>query len=161
MPIITTRRAFLGGLAALIAAPAVVRAPSLMPVRSIDRFTLASFGFDSFDSFIPQGQAYQWVTKTVMGRPVNDYRTMQENGWRPVPAQRYKQIFAIGGDEIEHGGCVLMERPQRQVRAFHENQVVAANQLVSDWMDSQRRAGFDVAVFKTPHADIFKTVDWS
>lgn len=34
-----SRRAFLGGLLAVIAAPAVVHAGVLMPVRSIERFT--------------------------------------------------------------------------------------------------------------------------
>lgn len=150
MPIITSRRAFIGGLAALIAAPAVVRASALMSVRSIDRFTLASFNFESFDSFVPQGQAYQWVTKTVLGHPTNDYRMMQENGWRPVPSHRYNKLFAIGGEEIEHGGCVLMERPMRQVRAALDNQVDAANRLVSDWIQTQRNAGFDVSILRSP-----------
>jgi hypothetical protein len=44
MPIIQTRRSLLTGLgAALIAAPAVARADSLMPVRSIDRLLMPSF----------------------------------------------------------------------------------------------------------------------
>lgn len=38
MAIITSRRSLITGLAALIAAPAIVKASSLMPVRSIARF---------------------------------------------------------------------------------------------------------------------------
>jgi hypothetical protein len=161
MPLITSRRGFLGGLLSAIAAPAVVRADLLMPVRSIERFILAPFNFDSFDSFIPAGQAYQWVAKTVLGEPMPDYRTMQENGWRPVPADRYNKAFAIADNEIEYGGCVLMERPQRLVRAALDNQTDAANRLVSDWAEQQRRSGFKVSIRKTGHPDIFKTMDWS
>ena len=105
----SSRRGFLFGLgASLFAAPAIVRAASLMPVRSM--LVLPSFGWESFTP--PEGMVYQWVTRRVMGEVVPWYEeSMADGGWTPVDAARYKKQFAIGGGEVEFGGQVLMERP--------------------------------------------------
>ena len=132
MPIISSRRSFLGGLAALFAAPAIVRASNLMPVRNIDRLILPGYEFESFDQGIPYGVEYQWVAKTVMGdESLGQYGLMEKSGWRDVPVQRYAGKFLIHGGQIEHGGCVLMERVKR-MKARNEA-IDDANAMVDNW----------------------------
>lgn len=50
--IVPTRRAFLTGLASLFAAPAIVRASSLMPVAATDFDVLASFTYNYGNSIL-------------------------------------------------------------------------------------------------------------
>ena len=125
MPIITSRRSFLGGLASLFATPAIVRASSLMPVRNIDRLILPGYGFESFND-APFGTEYLWATKVIMGdESLGNLAPMILAGWRPVPAGRYVEKFAVNGTQIEHGGCVLMERVKRM--APRNDAIDAAN----------------------------------
>ncbi len=102
------RRGFLIGLgASLFAAPAIVRAASLMPVRNM--LVLPPFGWGSFVP--PEGVMYQWVTRKVVGEVVPWYEeAMVDGGWQSVDASRYNKQFAISGNEVELGGQVLMER---------------------------------------------------
>lgn len=128
------RRAFLTGLGSLLAAPMVVRAENLMPVRSIDRF-LPAFGYESFDSYIASNAAthYQWVADYMRGG-------LLANGWVLVPAARHNKQFKISGPIIEHGGCTLMQKPLQAVVNSRAKEIQAAHDLVSNW--KQRYAEF-------------------
>jgi hypothetical protein len=100
--LLTSRRLFLGGLLSALAAPAIVHAGNIMPVRNV--LILPDVTFDSFDKLMPEGVQYQWVGsdcwyKTVEGR----------NGWQAVPASRHKSSVAILGDTIQLGGMTLVE----------------------------------------------------
>lgn len=68
-----TRRGLITGLSALIAAPAIVKASSLMPVRAIEPTTMVEFG---------EG----WVA--VMDEHSKIYRvtlTLIKAKWQPIP----------------------------------------------------------------------------
>jgi hypothetical protein len=135
-----TRRSFLRAWAALLASPRAAYA------RTVFHLPLPAFDFDSFNKLAPDGQAYQWVVKTVFGKPDQNYKCMEERGWRPVPATRHNKRFRIAGETIEYGGCVLMERPIRQVSAVMDENVSKAKLMVSQWMDEVRENGFVCAV---------------
>ncbi len=110
--ITSSRRSFLLGFSALIAAPAIVRADNLMPVRSIAQLLLPEATFDSFDKLIPGAMQYQWFTDSVMDdRSFSMIDKALERGWKTVPVDRHNNIYAIKGDRIQVGGMVLMEKP--------------------------------------------------
>ena len=108
--LVSSRRAFLGGLfSSLVAAPAIVRIENIMPVRL---FMLPAFGFGSFQ--VPEGWRYQWATVTEGANAVQEME--DKYGWTRVPAVRYNKKFEISGSDIEmkmsNGVNVLMERPK-------------------------------------------------
>ena len=151
MTFLTSRRGFLAGLGSLlVAAPAVVRAEILMPVRSIERLIVPSapligpYSFDSFDPYVPAATQYQWVTKTVMGEAVGNLDAMLKRGWRVVPPGRHRGDFNINGDCIEHGGCVLVEKPAAEVANVHNESIAKALRLPAEWMKRTQAQGFDV-----------------
>lgn len=64
------RRAFIGGLIALVAAPAIVRAGSLMPVKTVvERFTEADFA-ELMDRLYARGQMHDLQYAQAFGMPV-------------------------------------------------------------------------------------------
>lgn len=128
------RRGFLAGLGSMLAAPAIVHAGNLMPVRSIERFILPAFGYESFDQR-PLDVAYQWVT--------DDLKT-QLVGWSPVPADRYSDKFQISGNTIEYGGCTLMQKPKQDMETSRAREIQAAHDLAGNW--KQRFAEFNPSV---------------
>lgn len=133
MDIVASRRSFLVGLGALFAAPAIVRADSLMPVRNIAHLILPSFGFDSFDASKPADVDYQWITKEVLGeKALGNLAEMVRAGWRPVSVSEYASKFNISGSQIEHGGCVLMWRDKGIAAAFEKKRIAAAHRLLTD-----------------------------
>lgn len=138
--IVPSRRGFLVGLVSLLAAPAVVRAGSLMPVRNIGRF-LPAFGFDSFSPLNADSE-YQWCAETVLGQPNPQAQAMVAGGWRAVPASRYSSTFNISGERIERGGCVLMERSRVLSDLARAQNADRARGLVSGWADMVRANGF-------------------
>jgi hypothetical protein len=151
MAIVTNRRSFLAGLGALFAAPAIVRADSLMPVRSIVHFILPSFGFDSFDASKPADVDYQWIAKEVLGdKSLGNLPEMVRAGWRPVAASEFVGKFNIAGSQIEHGGCVLMWRDKGIAAAFEKRRIAAAHRLVTDWRERQEADGFSVFIRQSP-----------
>jgi hypothetical protein len=104
-----TRRGFVTGLLSLVAAPAIVQVHNIMPVRSIARLLLPQYDWDSF--IAPEGMFYQWNSVD----PIDTLH--QPIGWVPVPASRYRDIFAVGGDTIRIGNSILMEKPRAMVKA--------------------------------------------
>ena len=65
---------------------------------------------------IPDGWEYQWAAISVVGNTeiMMDQNLMfNENGWRPVPSDRYPGRFMPAGHKgnITRGGQMLMERP--------------------------------------------------
>lgn len=80
--IVPSRRSFLGGLAAVISAPAVVRASSLMPVRSI---------------FVPRFPTLEEVVARFPPTPPWWYAETAEDGKLfELMAQRYANILIYG-----------------------------------------------------------------
>lgn len=142
------RRSFLAGLgAALVAAPAIVHARNIMPVRVIPQ-SLPEYGFDSFAA--GEGTQYQWVARSVLGEATTLVEQMQSTGWRIVPAIRFNNQFAINGREIEHGGCVLMERAKALSDAARTAEIQRARGLVSDWQKRWESEDFEVAIHRSP-----------
>ena len=154
MTFLASRRGFLAGLGSLlVAAPAVVRAEILMPVRSIERLIspplIGPYSFDSFDRYVPAATQYQWATKTIMGEPVGNLDGMLMRGWKLVPAQRHRGDFHINGDAIEHGGCVLVERPQVVHQSVRQQEIDKAHSLVGDWISKLEDQGMEVRLRDT------------
>lgn len=146
---IIQRRSFLVGLGAALAAPFVVRAENIMPVRSIERFTLPAFGYESFDHHVNLDVAYQWVTDDLRAKMV---------GWSPVPADRYSKQFQISGDTIEYGGCTLMQKPKQEMVNARAKEIQAAHDLVGNW--KQRYAEFNPLVRETNTVDRWMEMDF-
>lgn len=120
---IIARRQFLQGLGSLLAAPAIVRVDSIMPVKLM----LPSYGFDSFDDHINMDVAYQWVSNTF--GESRDVEWVSFSGWTPVPASRYSDRFDIKGDRIIHGGCTLMQKTRRDVEVARGIEIAAVKDL--------------------------------
>ena len=65
---------------------------------------------------------------------------MMANGWHPVPS-RHSQVFEISGNNIPHGGCVLMERPAQVTTDARQREIDAAHEMVSGWKNQWRKDG--------------------
>lgn len=143
------RRGFLAGLGSLLAAPAIVHAGNLMPVRSIERFILPAFGYESFDHHVNLDVAYQWVTPDL-------FKPMTGTGWSAVPADRYSNQFQISGNTIEYGGCTLMQKPRQDMVNSRAREIQAAHDLVGNW--KTRFAEFSPHVTQTTNTDYFHSV---
>lgn len=86
---------------------------------------------------IPNGWEYQWAAVSVVGNTeiLMDQNLMfAENGWRPVPAERYPGRFLVAGAKgnIVRGGQMLMERPTELCQQARDEDNRNARQLVSD-----------------------------
>lgn len=86
---------------------------------------------------IPDGWEYQWAAVSVVGNTeiLMDQNLMfAENGWRPVPAERYPGRFLAAGAKgnIVRGGQMLMERPTELCQQARDEDNRNARQLVSD-----------------------------
>ncbi len=127
------RRAFLTGLGSLLAAPAIVHAGNLMPVRSIERLLLPAYDFDSFDMYhVNTDVAYQWVDNASLTK------TMTYSGWSPVPSCLFKNQFQVAGDTIQHGGCTLMQKSRLDMENARASDVQAARDLGNSWKGELR-----------------------
>lgn len=135
--LLTSRRAFLGGLISALAAPAIVHAANIMPVRNV--LILPEPGFDSFDALMPDGMQYQWVD-------TNKICVGLDFAWEPVPASRFNGRFAIAGDTVRVGDCVLVERPKAACDAARAKEINAAHRMVTDWAGRCMANGFEVGV---------------
>lgn len=101
-------------------------------------------GGDIFDvpkELIPDGWTYQWCAISVVGNTeilLDQNLMMAENGWRPVPAERYPGRFMPEGHKgnIVRGGQMLMERPATLTEEARSEEVRNAKQLISDRNDS-------------------------
>ena len=114
---LASRRSFLSGL---IAAPVIVAASNIMPVRSF--LSLPKPGFESFDQLINADVAYQWMQDNPPG-------WNNVGGWRAVPASRYNRHFDIDGDIIQVGGLTLMERKRIDYENARGQEIKAAHAL--------------------------------
>lgn len=90
---------------------------------------------------IPEGWTYQWVAVKVVGNEqiLLDYNLMMtENGWRPVPADRYPGRFMPAGFKgaIVRGDQILMERPLALTQEAQIEDIRNAKQLISDRNES-------------------------
>jgi len=95
---------------------------------------------------------YQWVRSSCYGKedPANLF-THQENGWRPVPADREGFAGRFGEstntNAIEREGLILMERPMElSNQARHEDYAAAVTQRkqqVDDFAMNDLPSGFD------------------
>jgi hypothetical protein len=97
-------------------------------------------GIDPFHidpSIIPDGWEYQWNAISVTGNQdvlADQNLLMAENGWRPVPSDRHAGRYMPAGHRgaIIRGGQRLEERPKALSDEARNEDLRAANQLVSD-----------------------------
>lgn len=104
-----------------------------------DRDEMDRFAIDQ--SVIPDGWAYEWKRKTLLGKEDPAYQVeLARGGWEPVPANRHPETMPQGGsfNTIERDGMILMERPKeltdeaRQVELRRaRNQVRAKEQQLN------------------------------
>src|SRR5882757_5838256 len=102
--------------------------------------------FDVPADLIPAGWSYQWCAVTVVGNTevlIDQNLMMAENGWRPVPSDRYPGRFMPVGHKgpITRGGQMLMERPEALTEEARSEDIRAAKQLISDRNDSLKLSG--------------------
>jgi hypothetical protein len=142
MPIIASRRGFLAGLGAVLAAPAIISASDLRWISAAP--DLIEFGFDSFDKFKPEYVDFQWFSDKIMGEQTDQYITAIENSWRPVAAALFDDRFVIKGKRIECGNCVLMERSKAIGDVVREQEKRKALELVDRWKDRYREFQMDI-----------------
>ncbi len=102
--------------------------------------------FDIPAELIPPGWEYQWCAVSVIGNKdvlLDQNLMMAENGWRPVPAERYPGRFMPEGQKgnIVRGGQMLMERPKELCDEARSDDIRAAKQLISDRNESLKLSG--------------------
>lgn len=88
----------------------------------------ASDPFEFPPSIIPRGMSYQWCAKTLFGRQHEQFKTMVDAGWTPVPKQRHPGVFQTFDEDgnVFVGGQVLMCRSSEQTKDSHEKNHDAA-----------------------------------
>lgn len=108
--------------------------------------------FDVPKELIPEGWSYQWAAISVVGNTeilLDQNLMMAENGWRPVPADRYPGRFmpeGHGSKPIVRGGQMLMERPKVLSEQARNEDIRNAKQLVSDRNDALKLSGVKKAL---------------
>jgi hypothetical protein len=141
-------------------ARAPIHEPTRTPMRAIGRNeavgrngevlsrkrTQAGDIFDVPKELIPAGWELQWCAVTVTGNSeilLDQNLMFAENGWRPVPADRYPGRFMPVGHKgsIIRGGQMLMERPKSLSDEARAEDVRLARQLISDRNESLKLSG--------------------
>lgn len=102
--------------------------------------------FDIPQSMVPQGWSYQWNAVSVAGNAevlLDQQHMMYQNGWRPVPAERYAGTLVPLGSKgnIVRGQQMLMERPLALTLEAKAEDERNARQLVQDRNESLKLAG--------------------
>ena len=97
-------------------------------------------------ALIPKGWEYQWCAVSVVGNTeilLDQNLMMAENGWRPVPADRYPGKFMPAGHKgsIIRGGQMLMERPKSLSDEARAEDLKLARQLISDRNEALKLSG--------------------
>src|SRR5271163_4889301 len=97
-------------------------------------------------NMIPQNWSYQWNAVSVAGNSdilLDQTHMMYQNGWRPVPAERYAGTLVQKGStgNIIRGQQMLMERPQALTDEARAEDVRNARQLISDRNESLKLTG--------------------
>lgn len=95
---------------------------------------------------IEPGWEFQWCAVTVVGNSeilLDQNLMMAENGWRPVPADRFPGRFMPANHKgsIVRGGQMLMERPKVLCDQARSEDIRAARQLISDRNESLKLTG--------------------
>ncbi len=100
--VITSRRSFIAGLVSFVAAPAIVRAANIMPVKSVDDLALWQFGNDlevyghsPAMEVLPDLMTIQRITMEMIfrqprynGVPVFQTDTLlPQDGWQGFPGR--------------------------------------------------------------------------
>ena len=90
---------------------------------------------------IPKGWTYQWNAISVAGNSdilLDQSHMMHQNGWRPVPAERYAGTLVPKGSvgTIVRGQQMLMERPEELTKEAQAEDLRNARQLISDRNES-------------------------
>ncbi len=93
--------------------------------------------FDIPEALIPKGWEYQWCAVSVTGNSeilMDQNLMMAENGWRPVPSQRYPGRFMPEGHKgnIVRGGQLLMERPKALCDEARAEDIAVAKRQITD-----------------------------
>jgi hypothetical protein len=102
--------------------------------------------FDIPQSMIPPGWSYQWNAVSVAGNKdilLDQTHMMHQNGWRPVPAERYAGTLVPRESKgpIIRGQQMLMERPMALTLEAQAEDERNARQLISDRNESLKLAG--------------------
>lgn len=106
-------------------------------------------GIDPFHinpEIIPPGWEYQWNAVTVFGNAevlADQSLTMNEQGWRAVPADRHPGRYMPVGHKgsIIRNGLRLDERPKALSDEARAEDLEAANKLISDRNESLQLTG--------------------
>lgn len=86
---------------------------------------------------IPAGWTFQWASISVYGNTevlMDQNLHFAENGWRPVPSERYPGRFMPVGHKgpIIRGGQMLMERPEQLTKEAKAEDEANARQQMRD-----------------------------
>jgi hypothetical protein len=97
--------------------------------------------FEIPQSMIPEGWSYQWNAVSIAGNSeiiLDQNHMMHQNGWRPVPAERYAGSLVPKGatGNIIRGQQMLMERPKELTEEARAEDLRNAAQLISDRNES-------------------------
>lgn len=97
--------------------------------------------FEIPKEMIPLGWSYQWNAVSIAGNSeiiLDQNHMMHQNGWRPVPAERYAGTLVPKGatGNIIRGQQMLMERPQSLTDEARAEDLRNAKQLISDRNES-------------------------
>ncbi len=95
---------------------------------------------------IEPGWDMQWIAMSVVGNTevvMDQNLQMQENGWRPVMADRFPGRFMPVGYKgaITRGGQILHERPKALSDEARAQDIREARQLISDRNDALKLSG--------------------
>ena len=97
--------------------------------------------FEIPKEMIPKNWSYQWCAVSIAGNSeivLDQNHMMHQNGWRPVPAERYAGTLVPKGatGNIIRGQQLLMERPQALTDEANAEDLRNARQLISDRNES-------------------------
>ena len=102
--------------------------------------------FDIPNDMVPKGWSYQWNAISITGNSdilLDQTHMMHQNGWRPVPAERYAGTLVPKGSKgnIIRGQQLLMERPMALTIEAQDEDKRNAMQLISDRNESLKLTG--------------------
>ena len=97
--------------------------------------------FEITKELIPQNWSYQWNAVSIAGNSeiiLDQNHMMHQNGWRPVPAERYAGTLVPKGatGNIIRGQQMLMERPQELTDEANREDQRNADALIRDRNES-------------------------
>jgi hypothetical protein len=97
--------------------------------------------FEIPKEMIPPGWSYQWNAVSISGNSeiiLDQNHMMHQNGWRPVPAERYAGSLVPKGatGNIIRGQQMLMERPEALTKEAQMEDAVNAAALINDRNES-------------------------